>query len=170
MGEIQQQPEPSVSATPAPREPAVVPAPIPAPVPAQPNAGMTQQSSAAAAPNASSAEQLEQARQAMEAKMKELETSQSQAQASNGQSAGGPVYSPIPAPPSQPRPDLPPVSPSSNPYSVRTPPGFTPLPAPPPAVSASKEQQLHQLLQLYMADKISPEEYHARRAKILAEP
>jgi hypothetical protein len=45
-----------------------------------------------------------------------------------------------------------------------------PLPAPPPAVSASKEQRLKDLLQQYMTDQITPEQYHEQRAKILAEP
>jgi hypothetical protein len=45
-----------------------------------------------------------------------------------------------------------------------------PLPTPQPAVSASKELRLEELLQLYRSDKITPEQYHERRAKILAEP
>ena len=43
------------------------------------------------------------------------------------------------------------------------------LSAPPPAVSSSKQQQLNSLLQQYMSDQITPEQYHERRAKILAE-
>jgi hypothetical protein len=45
-----------------------------------------------------------------------------------------------------------------------------PLPAPPSPVSASKEQQLQNLLQQYTSDQISPEQYHQQRAKILSEP
>jgi hypothetical protein len=45
-----------------------------------------------------------------------------------------------------------------------------PLPTPPAAVSVSKEQRLQDLLQQYTADKISAEQYHSQRAKILAEP
>ena len=49
-------------------------------------------------------------------------------------------------------------------------PALEPLPAPPTGLSGSKEQRLDQLLQQYRADKISPEEYHAQRSKIMAEP
>jgi hypothetical protein len=46
-----------------------------------------------------------------------------------------------------------------------------PAPAPiPTMLSGSKEQQLADLLQLYKSDKITPAEYHAQRAKILAQP
>lgn len=50
------------------------------------------------------------------------------------------------------------------------PPVLAPLPAPPPAVPASKEEKLNALLQQYESDKITAEEYHDQRAKILAEP
>ncbi|MFO1476611.1 MAG: hypothetical protein U1F98_08175 [Verrucomicrobiota bacterium] len=43
------------------------------------------------------------------------------------------------------------------------------LSGPPPALPADKEARLQALLQQYKADQISPEEYHAQRAKILAE-
>jgi hypothetical protein len=42
--------------------------------------------------------------------------------------------------------------------------------APPPAVSAGKQAKLTELLARYRADKLTPEEYHAERAKVLAEP
>jgi len=45
-----------------------------------------------------------------------------------------------------------------------------PLQGPPSPLPASKEQRLQDLLQLYRTDRISPEEYHAQRSKILAEP
>lgn len=45
-----------------------------------------------------------------------------------------------------------------------------PLQGPPSPLPASKEQRLQDLLQLYRMDRISPEEYHMQRAKILAEP
>jgi len=47
---------------------------------------------------------------------------------------------------------------------------FPPVQAPPPPVALSKEQRLQELLQLYRADRITPVEYHAQRAKILSEP
>jgi hypothetical protein len=45
-----------------------------------------------------------------------------------------------------------------------------PLTGPPSTLSAAKQQRLEQLLQLYRADQITPQEYHEQRAKILAEP
>lgn len=43
-----------------------------------------------------------------------------------------------------------------------------PLAVPAPPISMTKEQKLAQLLQLYQADKISPEQYHQQRAAIVA--
>ncbi len=45
---------------------------------------------------------------------------------------------------------------------------FPPLEGPPLPISGEKQQQLAILLQKYKADQISPEEYHAERAKILS--
>jgi hypothetical protein len=36
-------------------------------------------------------------------------------------------------------------------------------------IPGSKEQKLYDLLQQYKADKITPSEYHQRRAQIIAE-
>jgi len=47
---------------------------------------------------------------------------------------------------------------------------FAPLETPPPAVPASKEAKLADLLRKYKADEITPKEYHQERARILAEP
>ena len=44
---------------------------------------------------------------------------------------------------------------------------FPQLEAPPLPINADKQQQLNLLLQKYRADEISPEQYHAERAKIL---
>jgi hypothetical protein len=41
--------------------------------------------------------------------------------------------------------------------------------APPPAVSAAKQSRLNELLARYKADKITPEQYHTERARILSE-
>jgi hypothetical protein len=46
---------------------------------------------------------------------------------------------------------------------------FPPLDGPGSPLSAEKQQQLNELLQKYRADQITPEQYHAERAKILAE-
>jgi hypothetical protein len=42
--------------------------------------------------------------------------------------------------------------------------------APALPISADKQQRLQELLRKYMADQVTPEQYHAERAKILAEP
>jgi hypothetical protein len=41
---------------------------------------------------------------------------------------------------------------------------------PPPPVSSEKVEKLNALLQQYQADRITPEQYHQERAKILAGP
>ncbi|HEY5914391.1 MAG TPA: hypothetical protein VJA21_27695 [Verrucomicrobiae bacterium] len=45
---------------------------------------------------------------------------------------------------------------------------FPPLEGPPLPISLEKQNKLADLLQRYKADEISPEEYHAQRAKILS--
>jgi hypothetical protein len=47
---------------------------------------------------------------------------------------------------------------------------FKPLEPPPLPISLEKQKQLADLLSQYKADQISPEQYHAQRAKILAAP
>ncbi len=54
--------------------------------------------------------------------------------------------------------------------AIKTPTQLPPLQGPPLALSGSKDQRLQELLQLYKTDTLSPEAYHAQRAKILAEP
>jgi hypothetical protein len=54
--------------------------------------------------------------------------------------------------------------------TTKSPAAFPPMQGPPTGLSADKEQRLQQLLQEYRADKLSPDEYHVQRAKILAEP
>ena len=48
--------------------------------------------------------------------------------------------------------------------------GLKPIEAPALPISADKEAQLQALLAIYKADQITPAEYQAQRAKILAEP
>jgi hypothetical protein len=48
--------------------------------------------------------------------------------------------------------------------------GLKPIMAPPPPVSAAKDAQLQALLEKYEANQITPDQYQAERAKILAEP
>ena len=55
---------------------------------------------------------------------------------------------------------------AGNPASVN----FPPLEGPASPLSSDKQQQLYQLLQRYKADQVTPEQYQAERAKILAGP
>ena len=48
--------------------------------------------------------------------------------------------------------------------------GLRPIAAPALPISASKQEQLSALLAKYMADQITPEEYHRQRAAILTQP
>lgn len=48
--------------------------------------------------------------------------------------------------------------------------GLKPINAPALPINASKEQRLQMLLDKYKADQITPQEYHAQRAAIIAEP
>jgi hypothetical protein len=48
--------------------------------------------------------------------------------------------------------------------------GLKPIVAPPLPISAAKQSQLKDLLDLYEANRISPVEYQKQRAAILAEP
>ena len=48
--------------------------------------------------------------------------------------------------------------------------GLRPIASPALPISASKQEQLSALLAKYMADQITPEEYHRQRAAILARP
>ena len=52
----------------------------------------------------------------------------------------------------------------------KTAPVFEPLTGPPLPISDAKQQKLKDLLRLYQADQLTPEQYHQQRAKILAEP
>jgi hypothetical protein len=132
------------------------------------------------------------AREALVRKLNELEAQEAAAKAA----APSPVVKPAPAPPSPPtakpivakpkpvKPVLP--QPKPTPAPVATTPaavpgatlavfpgkelGLKPIEAPPLPISAAKEAQLQALLAKYKADQITPEEYHKRRAEILAEP
>jgi len=58
-----------------------------------------------------------------------------------------------------------PVHALSRPVSL----GFPPIEGPALTISAEKQQRLNSLLRKYKADEITPEQYHAERAKLLAE-
>jgi hypothetical protein len=54
--------------------------------------------------------------------------------------------------------------------SKKTPVVFAPLQGPPSSLNGSQQARLQALDQQYMSDLITSEQYHARRAKIIAEP
>ena len=180
-------PAPVVPAPPIVAQPAPAPTPVPAPtvqappVVVQPTpvaapAVQTAPQATLAAPTPVDSETIAKAREALRQKMKELET-QPPAEATNVTSAvtkAAPETKPI-ATQSQGSP----TPPEAKPMAEKPPKkagkvtgesSFLPLAAPPPSVSADKDQRLQELLRKYRADQITPEEYHQQRAKILAEP
>jgi hypothetical protein len=60
--------------------------------------------------------------------------------------------------------------PGSRTKPAKNTPSFPPIAAPPVPLSPDKQERLAVLLHRYQIDEISPEQYHAARAKILAEP
>jgi hypothetical protein len=140
------------------------PAPAPA-VQATPEATIV-------APPPVSPENIEKAREALRQKMKELESQPAK-----------PTSAPTPAPavakPGQAKPPEMATKPEPKPMAAQPPkkpaagkgmPAFPPIPAPPPSVSADKQQRLAELLRKYKSEEITPEEYHVQRAKVMAEP
>ena len=155
MNELEMQPPAASPVQPATVVTAPAPAVQPQPVAAQPPSAVVPavQSPAMPAlvePAPASAESIAKARAAVEQEMKKLEALPPIA-------AGGTA-----APPA-----LAPTKPTKRSQILQS---FPPLPGPPPAVAADKEQRLQELLRKYRADQITPEEYHQQRAKILAEP
>jgi hypothetical protein len=68
----------------------------------------------------------------------------------------------------QPSPPVIEVRPGSPATTTVSP--MPPVLPPPSPLPASKQQRLDDLLQAYRMDRISPQQYHTQRAKILAEP
>jgi hypothetical protein len=151
MLELQKQEEEkqqaAVQAAPTP-PPAVVQAETPAPA-AKQNRNAEQQQNATPEmaetprPRGAPPEDIERARSAMRRKISDLdrEAPLEMAQAGEGKD-------------------------KRHPYT----PKFDPIAGPSSGLSPAKEQQLGQLLTRYQADEITPEQYHAERAKILAQP
>lgn len=138
-------------------------------------------------------ERIAKAREAMEAKMREMETQGGQPEvatqpvmpapptrapetAAHQPTTSADTSETLPTPPprhrpaeaeSQPQKSKKPKTPQPQPENL---PSYA-LPAAPPApVSAEKVAKLNTLLQQYQADRITPEQYHQERAKILAGP
>lgn len=172
--------------TPQPAAPPAAPQ-TPPPVQSQPPANPAPQQLVTAPP--ASADLIEQARAAMRAKMAELQSAKNAgapAQPLPPAQAATPVAAPPPAAaevkPAKPekKPAEKKVAkekaekkPESKKPAVENPPAqpaFTQMEPPASALPANKEQRLQALLEQYKADKITAEEYHTQRARILAEP
>ena len=67
-------------------------------------------------------------------------------------------------------PPIRPVPPARKHPVVKGETQFPAIEAPALPITAEKQQRLNELLRKYRADEVSPEQYHAERAKILAEP
>jgi hypothetical protein len=91
------------------------------------------------------------------------------------------VSAPAPAPDTVPPNPAMPATPKVKPGMTSTPNqnnaifpgkelGLKPIETPLLPISAAQEAQLQALLAKYKADQITPEEYHSRRAEILAQP
>jgi uncharacterized protein YgiM (DUF1202 family) len=168
------QPAPAPTPVPAPtvQAPPVVVQPAPAPAPAV----QTAPQATLAAPTPVDSETIAKAREALRQKMKELEA-QPPAEATTVTPAGTkttpetkPIATQSQSSPAQSEAKPMAEKPPKKAGKVTGASAFPPLAAPPPSVSADKDQRLQKLLRKYRADQITPEEYHQQRAKILAEP
>jgi hypothetical protein len=167
MQELQPAPE-----APAPAAPAIAPAQPAAPAVAAPAAAIVTPPVVVAKPSgpaeplyvdpatlpAANAEALAKAQKALREKMQQPE----------------PQFAPFVVA----TPNPPPRLSEPPPMAVTTPPakkpkmsaGFPPIEGPPLPISADQNQRLTDLLQRYKTDQITPAEYQAERAKILAGP
>jgi hypothetical protein len=179
---------PAVVVTPsgaAQEQPAPPPAitTIPATPETQPAATTPAESQPAPATSPSDNEAQAAARAALDEKMRELDAQEA---ATNAQTIPVITITPNAAAPAQAAPvvETPPMqaapvqapaaaAPQMPPANVDYPGkdlGLKPIDVPPPPISADKQARLQALLVKYMADQISPEEYHKQRAEIIAEP
>lgn len=124
-----------------------------------------------------SSEAQTQAQAALEQKMMELNQQQTVVQkpmAPTPHNSPPPQMQAITEPKPAVGQQVPPLAPTPPPAAATPYPGedlgFKPIAAPPPPVSTSKEAQLHALLQQYMDNQITPDEYQKKRAEILDEP
>ena len=180
MKDLQAQP-PGVVPTLTPG-PAVAPAPRPA---VQPPSVVTQPAPALAMPPAADSESIAKMREALRQKMKELEAQSPVpalapvvAKPKPAEKPAAVVEKPTPVEKPAARPQPPASKPEANPPAVpkvakKPAKGeqlLTPIQGPATAVSADKQQRLAELLRKYIADEITPEEYHRERAKIVNGP
>lgn len=172
-------PAPAVVAAPpaapvAPPPPAVKPAPPAAPVVSAPTYG--------AAP-AMSSDSNDKLQQALREKMSQTQETQT-APVTTSQPAPAPAPAPTKSTATPPAPavygNVPATTTPSQDLSSALPKPATnsssvpvtslqPLSGPASPLSAAKQQKLDELLQMYRADRLTPQQYHEQRAKILSE-
>jgi hypothetical protein len=144
-----------VTTPPPPPPPATTPEPVVVPKAATPPPAAAVPAAAPAA-QATDAEGSEKARAALREKMNQLD--------SQPTTATAPATAPKSTAKAAPTATHPTKAAQPVPSTVRA------LETPAPAISASKEARLAELLRKYKADAITPEEYHTQRAAIRAEP
>jgi hypothetical protein len=174
MSELDQQPQvkaPETAATPAPEPKKAAPAVEPATAAPKPAAVEQPAFSPAVAAAVVESQKLDQAHQALDAKLRELDKQEAAQKAALTQAQVAKTEAPPRAetetpPKAQPKPEKQPVA-SKPPKQPRGTPVFQPIAGPDLPISSDKQQQLSELLQKYKADELSPEQYHAARAKIL---
>ena len=160
-------PTPSAVQSPAPVSkpaPATIPRFPPATASSPPPSAVFSSPPPAAAQTPGDSEAIAKARATLRQKLAELDV-----QAAPSKPAASPKPSAAPATAqTQVKPKE--AAEPSKPPKVNSARALPPIAAPAPTISQTKEQQLQELLQLYQMDKISPQDYHERRAKILAAP
>jgi hypothetical protein len=140
------------------------------------DAQATQPQAAAPAPAPASPEALARAKAALERKIAELNQQpvKMRAVAPKAAKPASVVQTPVSvksAPlPAAPAPVAATPAPEANANYPGKDLGLKPIPAPPLPISAEQEAQLRALNAKYLANEITPEEYHVQRAKILGEP
>jgi hypothetical protein len=184
MSDLQAQPtpQPAPVAKPLPAATQPIPTPPPAvvqPVPAPPPAAQPPPAVAQPAPTVSppvDQKNIDKARETLHRQMAELENQPPAATAATIPSPkmadSQPGQEPVKAKAQETagKPEAQPKSEKALNKPAKAASAFTPIQAPPPAVSADKQTRLAELLRKYKADQITPEEYHQQRAKILSEP
>jgi hypothetical protein len=148
------------------------PAPV-APVVKKPEARPPQPKSASPVfepvPQPAASPDAGKAREALQQKMSDL--SQQPAAATTQTTSEKPSFQTIPGDARPARPEQAASEPKQKKVKAeKSATEFQALQGPPTGLSAAKEQRLYELLQDYKADKLSPDEYHTERAKILAAP
>jgi hypothetical protein len=156
--------QPAPPMTPPPPVAATTPPPPPVAAPAQPpKPAETSAPAADLFPRGADPDSIAKARDAMRQKMDQLPAEPPQTVPVTL------VKAPAPPQPNAPRVSEPPVTPKPPKTKPKGSLDFPQLDSPPLPISADKQQQLNALLQRYRSDQITPEQYHAERAKILGD-